>query len=263
LSIAVATVALASVIESAFANPPEDIHAIDIVGLHLGQAPDEAVAIAKNDIKEARFDVYAGPMQLGEFTTEPITFGAQIMGPGNEQMIQLQFSTEPNKGTVYITRREGFESRGQDILMDTLKQSLIDKYGKPTYETVGGFKTNPVDYELVWAFDTKVSTTPGTEPEFGSPAARCADFLMENEPAAALTGKLSDIAGGKDCGVWMKVQIYPNNKDKALAGNMLVMLADFRGISESYDYIMGILQKGAEDAAAALHKKASDNKPQL
>jgi hypothetical protein len=262
----------------------QQVLAIDILGLHLGMTPDESVKIARNNIKDSAAIVYKGNLKMEEFTSEPMVFGAKITRNidnwGAAEDIGLVFSTKPKNELIFITRRKNFEAPDEEtMLISTLKNSLIEKYGQPSYEKKFEGVSLMVTHNMYWVYEPsiKIESDPSLGHQIFGLGARdqpCGPdpsiTLLEMEGASEaqttfyFDGDIKKSMTHKSkCGAWLKVSIRSSQKDAQLAAWLFVAFGDYKELGESYLYAMNVLEKGAAEIAAAKRANAAENKPQL
>jgi hypothetical protein len=246
--------------------------ALDILGLHLGMSPDEAVKVVKDNIKSSTASVYKGTLNMGAFTSDPLLFGGQIIrNIPNEtfEEVRLIFSLKPDNKLIGISRDTRFKA-DDSTTITTLETSLIEKYGQPTAIGKLGFEPFPPDAQrqLIWTYNSTIPVEPNTWPQGSGNA--CLDTMQVGFSDLAhylYDGSLTKLPDNQvslsNCGTWMRVEISPNRANNQLVSTMSVTFVDLKELSESYLYVMSLLQKGASDRAAAEISKAAGNKPQL
>jgi hypothetical protein len=241
-----------------------DVHNVDIVGLKLGMPPDLAIKMASAAIGHASVQLYRQSLTMGTFTSKPLTFGARISNSdkgGDVEETEVIFSSKPGDGLVFLSRNEEYEALGQKIAMSTLKDSLIKKYGPPT------FIDDSTYYEMVWNYNPSIKAGSGKKIDPMSAAGNCAIRLGKNTLSAFMLGTVDGMAGEvaltSKCGPWMKVDIFPSYTNNQLVGTMTIILGDLTKVAASYTYLNQMLAQGASASANAEKAGAVGNRPNL
>ena len=132
---------------------------LDVVGIHLGMAKDEALQKLKEhgpdfNIKEFEGNLGAatgidGLRYTNGITASKVTIITQPKMVRASDEIEVYFFAPPNKSEVgTIWRRAAF---GDPVLFKELQNSLYEKYGKPVWEG----KDPKGWYVLSWTYDNR------------------------------------------------------------------------------------------------------------
>jgi hypothetical protein len=235
----------------------------DIVGVHLGMPMRTAAVALQASYPTLKLQIT--PTQMPTISQPVVASISANQGQTTGEIVTMGVVLPPNQQIVWaVSRKTGFMPGQTPLNRGTLLAALRQKYGKESYNTVGGggpAATTDTDIgEMFWIYDEHGNRVPLPNPAFGQTggASGCAYGFQYTDKLVAPGqggGEDQQIAGEKAwCAstyVGVHVLFPPSSGDPNLVGYYYIDVIDIplavRAQKATMDWYQNIGQKQHQD----------------
>jgi hypothetical protein len=219
----------------------------DILGVKLGMSLDEATSVLKSAVPPRTIEplkVKFTSFTSSHFTTPELITGARDLSYGNQLYIACDLA---HPGTIMsLSRLEYFQTKPS---FDIVYKSLVDKYGKPDFQTMPDKANRMNSLIYVWFTNANIS--------------------MRTSEIEQNIGAASALSSGNYVGApWTiipegKIMFYHINLDGDVVSYLACGFVDTDRVVNSCEYIKKVLADGDASEAAKAKIQGDQAKPKF